>query len=321
MCIIKDYNSKKLIPIQYFETCLIGQKLNRKQIIQLYPSRANGAYYLDKFSNFLKDNFSLTLKEYCIKYLKVIWPKCPVKQIDVGYKISGKGLILSNFAQGGMSKECCENFKKACEKLSKNRMGKNNPMYGATPWNKGKDKRNPSIKRMAEARKGTITPEKTKKKQSESAKKRKVHGHSGKKHTNRTKEKLRKIKSMHWARGDFNRVSSIEIKTKEFLETLNTTEKPIHQYQVVYFTFDFAYPDHKIAIEVQGSYFHVDPRIYPDGPKTAVQRRNFGRDKAKKKFTSKLGWTIIEVWEPEINDESFKDYLICKLQELNLLKA
>lgn len=322
MDVVEEYNSKKLIPIRYFETCLIGQKLNRKQIIELYPTRLDGAYYLDKFSNFLKDNFNLTLKEYCVKYLNVNWPKCPTKKIDVGFEVSGKGVLFSDFARGGVTKETCENFRKGCKKLSEARFGKDNPMYGATPWNKGLTKdTNNTIKKIAEDATGRKLSEEHVEKLKKARERHPLKARHTQPHSEETKEKLRQNTSMLWAKGVFNRVSSIELKTKGFLEILNTIEKPIHQYQVVYFTFDFAYPDHKIAIEVQGSYFHVDPRIYPDGPKTAVQRRNFGRDKAKKKFTAKLGWKIIEIWEPEVNDGSFENYLICKLQELNLLKV
>ena len=84
---------------------------------------------------------------------------------------------------------------------------------------------------------------------------------------------------------------------------------------------DFAFPEKKVAIECQGTYFHVDPRRYPDGPINAMQRRNFGRDKAKKKYCNLIGWEIIEVWENEINDDSFKENLKCKLLELKIIKG
>ena len=108
---------------------------------------------------------------------------------------------------------------------------------------------------------------------------------------------------------------------REFLQTLDLIENPVEEYQIKYFSADFAFPEHKIAIECQGQYYHVDPRVYPNGPKTAVQRRNFGRDKAKKKYLDMKGWIMLEAWEAEINDGSFKEDILCKLKELKLLKS
>ncbi len=107
---------------------------------------------------------------------------------------------------------------------------------------------------------------------------------------------------------------------REFLALLNLKERLQEEFQVKYYSIDFAFQNAKVAIECDGTYYHVDPRIYPDGPKDKIQRRNFGRDKAKNKYLSDRGWTILRCWETEINDGTFKEYLICKFKELNLLK-
>ena len=87
-----------------------------------------------------------------------------------------------------MSKEHCENFKKGCKKLSIDRMGEKNPMYGHTPWNKGVGLEDERIEKAAQKRRGSKTPEYVKKKQSDSAKKRTIHGHTGKKQSQETIE-------------------------------------------------------------------------------------------------------------------------------------
>lgn len=308
-----------LIDIKLFNTCLINNTEKHK-IIELYPTRKHGAYYLNKFSNFLKDNFKITLKEYCIKYLNINWPKCPISNEDVGYKIDGKGINLSNFKKGKLSKEFCPKFKEYCNRISLERIGVNNPMFGATPWNKGKTKyNNEIIKKISNERIGFITPESVKIKQSKSAKLRKIHGHTGHKHSEDTIKKLRENTSRLWASGRFNRETSIHKKMREFLLSLNLKEQFKEEFQVKYFSMDFAFPNAKVAIECQGQFFHVDPRIYPNGPINEIQKRNFGRDKAKKSYCSKLGWTIIEAWESEINNGLFKENIICELSKLNLL--
>lgn len=313
-----DIKIDYLIPITLFGTCIINNTPKSK-IIELYPARKNGAYYLDKFSNFLKDNYDLTLKDYCKQYLKIKWPKCPISNEEVGYRVTGKGIELSRFKKGRISKELCPAFAKACEKFSQERRGKNNPMYGKPSWNKGKDKRNPKIKAISERMKGNKASEETKRKQSESAKKRKIHGHTGIKHSKKSKEKMRLATAKRYQNGLFKRETGIHIKMRKFLQTLELKEQFVEEYQVKYFSLDFAFPNTKIGIECQGTYFHVDPRIYPNGPKDKIQERNFGRDEQKRKFLEKEEWTIIECWETEINDGSFKEYLISKLKELKLL--
>ncbi len=52
-----------------------------------------------------------------------------------------------------------------------------------------------------------------------------------------------------------------------------------------------------------------------------MQRRNLIRDKAKKTFLKNRNWVLIELWEAKINDGQFKEILLCKLRELNVLKV
>ena len=319
MISMTNIETLNLIKINLFDTCLINNT-PKYLIVEMYPTRQHGAYYLNKFSNFIKDNYQLSLKEYCKKYLNIEWPKCPISGEEVGYKIDGKGINLSKFKKGCISKEFSPKFAESCDKISKERKGKGNPMFGKSAWNRGKDKRNPSIKIAAQKRTGRITSEESRKKQSESAKKRKIHGHTGFKHSKKSIEKMRIATAERYRNGLFKRESGIHIKMREFLSTLNLKEKPLEEYQVKYYSLDFALPEHKIGIECNGTYYHVDPRIYSEGPKDKIQRRNFGRDKAKKKYLEDRGWTIIECWETEINDGIFKEFLINKLKELNLLQ-
>lgn len=55
-----------------------------------------------------------------------------------------------------------------------------------------------------------------------------------------------------------------------------------------------------LVIEVQGSHFHCDIKLYPKGPKYPWQQRNLDRDANKKKFLLDNGLTIIYVWEHDI---------------------
>jgi G:T-mismatch repair DNA endonuclease (very short patch repair protein) len=317
MRIIKTHDNKRLIPISEFEVCKIDD-LTRKEIIKQFPTRADGAYYLDKFKNHLLKNHKLSLVDYLKMHLDE-YPKCLETGEDVNFTIKGSGLVFSNFKLGrGINKQTNEKFKRHCEKMSQDRMGVGNPMFGKIPWNKNNEE---FANKMRSLRLGEKTSTETRKKQSESALKRKIHGHTGKKHSIETINKLREITSKRFSDGVFTRETSIHIKVRNFLNTLCLKQDFIEEFHIKYFSLDFAFPDIKLAIECQGTYFHIDPRFYPNGPQSKIQKRNFGRDVSKKKYLDKNGWALLELWETEINNDEFKEILICKLQELNLLKV
>jgi very-short-patch-repair endonuclease len=317
MRIIKAYDNKRMIPISEFEICKIDNA-TRVDIIKQFPTRNGGAYFLDKFNNYLIKNHQITLVDYLKRYLNE-YPQCLETGEDVNFVIKGSGLVFSNFKRGkGTNKKTNEKFKHHCEKMSQDRKGLGNPMFGKVPWNKNNKE---FSSKMRSLRLGEKTSDETRKKQSESALKRKIHGHSGRKHSAETINKLREITSRRFRDGVFSRKSSIHIKVRDFLNTLNLQQGFIEEFHLKYFSLDFAFPNAKLAIECQGTYFHIDPRVYPNGPRDKVQKRNYGRDIAKKKYLDMKGWTLLELWETEINNGEFQRMLICKLQELNLLKA
>lgn len=320
MQLTKTNNSHYLIPITIFETCLINS-VKKKVILELYPTRKDGPYYLNKFNNYLLDNFKINLKEYCIKYLKIEWPKCPFTNEEVGIsRIDGQGLKLSIYKKGSINKTNHPKFAAHCEKMSKERKGSGNPMYGKEAWNKNIDPESSYIENMRNKKLGTKATEQTKEKQRLARKLNPKKARHTTKHSPETIEKLRKNTARLWSEGIFNRVTKIHIKVRKYLETLNLLEKVEEEYQVVYFSMDFAFPNQKIAIECQGTYYHIDPRKYPNGPKDKIQRRNHGRDITKRKVCcDKLGWKIIELWEMEIDNNQFEEILKCKLLEYGLL--
>jgi len=323
MEIIKNEDSENLIPIIHFDNCLLDGK-TREEISKLYTKDSvrlgkKSCYYLEKFEHHLKIKFNLTLRQYCKQFINEDWPICPICGKEVGFKIDGKGLNLYKYATT-VTKEHSEKFRISCERISKERMGDGNPMYGKKPWNKGLDLDNPIIRRIAESRRGVPLSEDHKRKLSEARERHPLKARHTTKHSPENIEKFKIINAKKWADGVFNKKTSIEVKMENFLNSLKLKSKFVFQYQVVYFTLDFSFPDAKVGIECDGDYYHVNPVFYPDGPKTEMQRRNFGRDKVKNEFLEKKGWTILRFWECEINSDVFKEKLICKLKELNLLE-
>jgi DNA mismatch endonuclease, patch repair protein len=71
---------------------------------------------------------------------------------------------------------------------------------------------------------------------------------------------------------------------------------------------DIAYPKRKIAIFVNGCYWHRCPHCNPSFPKTNKNfwqkkfQDNAERDQRKNKELKKDGWIVIVVWECQIKD-------------------
>jgi DNA mismatch endonuclease (patch repair protein) len=69
---------------------------------------------------------------------------------------------------------------------------------------------------------------------------------------------------------------------------------------------DISFPKNKLAIFVNGCYWHRCPKCKPAMPKTHIKfwgdkfKRNKVRDKKKILLLSKLGWESVVVWECEI---------------------
>lgn len=321
MSIIEIDDLTRFIPSDAFNICKIDG-LTRQEIRKKYTrsqvTLRKSCYYLDKFAFHIKSLEGIGIKEYCIKYLNIAWPVCPINGKDVGFKIMGRGLKISKF-NATVTREYSRKFDDACNKMSRERTGDGNPMFGKKAWNKGLDISHPTIRLMTDKFRGKPLSEEHKSKLRQRRAENPLKARHTTPHSKKTKEKARINTARLWAEGVFNRTTSIHIKMREFLMTLPLKETVVEEFQVKYFSLDFAFPNTKVGIECQGSYYHIDPRLYPNGPINAMQRRNFGRDKAKRKFMKQNGWRIIECWETEINDGTFKKFITDKLKELNII--
>lgn len=318
---------KTLIKIENFFKCEIdGRSLG--DICKLYkfseiPLVPYYTFRLSKFIYHLHIQHKISLQDYCIKYLNFDWPKCRKTGKLLNYKTSKLGILVNlTTIEAGSTKENSPRYAEVCKRFSEERRGEGNPMYGKKAWNKGltaeTDKR---VKLVAKKITGRKVTEETKQIQKKKRIEHPLKARHTTKHAPETIEVLKKNTARLWAEGRFSRTSGIHLKMRDFLSSLDLASPVVEEHQVSYFSMDFAFPEHKVAIECQGTYYHIDPRKYPNGPKDKIQRRNFGRDITKRKICcDQLGWTIIPVWEMEFDDGSFKEFTKCKLKELNLLK-
>ena len=72
---------------------------------------------------------------------------------------------------------------------------------------------------------------------------------------------------------------------------------------------DIAYPGRKVAIFVNGCFWHRCPTCQPAAPKSHAEfwdrkfELNRERDERKTRELEALGWTVLTVWECELRDD------------------
>lgn len=72
------------------------------------------------------------------------------------------------------------------------------------------------------------------------------------------------------------------------------------QFRLGRFVYDFRLPNSTL-IEVHGSYWHADPRLYPPDKLTPTQRRNLRHDAVKAEFAKLCGYRVRVIWELDVN--------------------
>ncbi len=97
--------------------------------------------------------------------------------------------------------------------------------------------------------------------------------------------------------------SSLEIRFESFLETLEIKYK--HSYYINttehHFIFDFYLPDYNILIEIDGDFWHCNPKKFPK-PECKTQTINIENDKLKDEWAKANGYKLLRFWEDDINN-------------------
>lgn len=97
-----------------------------------------------------------------------------------------------------------------------------------------------------------------------------------------------------------------ETFARDFLEKLSV--KYIYQFEVkeIGRWYDFYLPEHNLIIEVDGSWYHSDPRLVKEEDMNPMQRRNKRVDEYKTKWALMHGIPIMRIWEKDIYDNPSK---------------
>lgn len=268
-------------------------------------------YFSSAFSKHLKKDHNLSLSDYFINVIGLEDKKCKCGQCGKSVKIKTNGAKIeyNQFACGRN-----EGLLKWSEEAKENRKGDKNPMFNKNPWNKNETKESSeSLNIVSKKLTGRKIREETKQKQSNSAKNRLIHGHTGHKHSEYSKQLIRNSTLKRIKNKEFKQTNTKPHKLfKDILYSLDI--KFEEECIVGFYNLDFYLPKFNIYIEVDGDYFHSNPKFYPNGPESKTQKKNHTNDQRKNKFFNDNKLTLIRYWEFDIINN--KEEIICSLKKL-----
>lgn len=293
-----------------------GEEILVTELRKELKEKKDKNYYLSEIADYYyQSKYGKNILEILNEYYEI--PTCPVTGDLVSYKLAGS-ILFGKYSSGcdvsEMTKHIAENndnFNSHVERMKIERKGEGNPMYGATAWNDGLTKETDDrVKKISEDRVGIEFSDETLKKMSESAKVREIHGHTGHKHSEESKQIMREKTIARFKRGEFPQTNSLPHRMVRELLLEIFRENIQEEFGYGGFVFDFKVD--KFLIEVQGDYFHCNPGTRHTIPKNKMQINNLERDKRKHKFVLDSGeYKLIEIWENDIvnNIEKVKEWL------------
>lgn len=87
-----------------------------------------------------------------------------------------------------------------------------------------------------------------------------------------------------------------------FLDKLNLKYTWQYEAKDIGRFFDYYLDEHHLLIEIDGSYFHSDPRLYEDKDLNRMQKRNKRVDECKNKWALMHGIPLMRIWEKDIRE-------------------
>lgn len=126
----------------------------------------------------------------------------------------------------------------------------------------------------------------------------------GNKHSQETKDKMKKSAIDNIMKKGKVKCSKLEYKFKGLLELENI--KHIHSYYIKDGDFrkiyDFYLPEYNILIEVDGDFWHYNPKTQNNINKYKAQIINIENDQIKNKWALDNGYKLLRFWESDINN-------------------
>lgn len=196
-------------------------------------------------------------------------------------------------------------------KMSQERQGVGNPIHSvmsnpqkyakwkeklaASGIERGKKRKDKSY----EEQYGKEKAESVKTKLSEKRRQRSIEPRLGKFHTEETKQKISEKVAKYLSESKL-RVSKPQQRLFDLLNAMKLSEQPVLEHRVGYYVVDIAFPDKRIAVEVDGDFFHVNESA-GYSVKSQIQVRTKNNDAKKNSYLKNRGWQLIRIWTSDID--------------------
>ena len=93
---------------------------------------------------------------------------------------------------------------------------------------------------------------------------------------------------------------------KDFLDKLGVEYTYQFEAKDIGRFFDFYLPGHNLILEIDGSYFHSDPRIVKEEDMSPMQKKNRRVDEYKNRWALEHGIPLMRIWEKDIRENPDK---------------
>lgn len=169
-------------------------------------------------------------------------------------------------------------------------------------WKEGKYKPHPQTERG----KALLREKNLGKRLSDETKARMRAAALGRKHKAETIAKIKAANSSNgcWLSARGRSPSRAEANVAKHLEALGVAFEAQHVLPGSKKLFDFAIPERRLLIEVDGCYFHGCAKCGRPG-----MANNLKSDAEKNQLAKERGWTLIRIPEHAVNDGSFKELI------------
>lgn len=97
--------------------------------------------------------------------------------------------------------------------------------------------------------------------------------------------------------GNKKKRTKLHLQFKTLMENHGITGF-LTEYEIGYYAIDEANPDLKLALEVDGCYWHSCPQCGLKGPTESLRT-----DKSKTTYLTNRGWSVLRIWEHDINQD------------------
>ena len=98
----------------------------------------------------------------------------------------------------------------------------------------------------------------------------------------------------------------VGVKFPQYIREIKNVEDDVYahcllyQYPVQRYVIDFVDAENKIAININGDYWHANPILYDKTTLGKLQQTNVRQDHNKRVFLEKHGWIVVDIWESEL---------------------